>query len=233
MRKSIRNQEWKKALSYYKQSKGEERRYENPLVFNTKESCGITWADKQPVSRIYSTKQVLELAIELEKKAKRKKPTDLYNYGMLLYHLSYYGKLENLAVWDHRNYGVPAYTSTTDSISYESDYYNIPWRAGMNSTEELDNYFNLTSAKGYFDKAYSKLKSPEEKAQCAFMQALCWQKNGDQILGKHKKDYGNKWYYNASVQNPYFKTLKNDFGNTKTYQRAFSTCSYLRMYVGR
>lgn len=229
MRKHIRNQNWQEAQRYYAMGKPEARKYDDPLVFRTREECRVSYYnDKYEVTRIYTTEEVLKMAESLKGKIKKKKSTDLFKYGLLLYNLSYYGVLENLSVYDHRNYGVPAYTGLRDSTTYESVYYPIPRNQGMRLVAELDNYFNLTEAAAYFQKALKKSKSEEERAQCAFMLALCWQKTGDAKIKLSKTDY-----VSTSLANPYFKLLKNEFGGTQTYQSAYGTCAYLRMFAGK
>ncbi len=227
MRKYVRNLNWQEALAYYKLSMPERVKYEDPIIFRTKEQCGISFGQEKS-DRLYTTKEVLLLAQDLKTKAKKNKATDLFNYGLLLYNLSYYGRLENLSVYDRRNYGIPAYTGLMDSIMYESNYYPIPAHQGLPHVPELDNYFNLSEAQIFFTKALKKSKIREEKAKCVFMLALCWQKTGDKQAGGMAKDY-----VSTSLRNPYFKIFKNDFVETPIYKRAFGTCSYLRMFAGR
>lgn len=97
---------------------------------------------------------------------------------------------------------------------------------------------NCSLPKMYYQKALIVAKTDEQKAKCYYMIAKC-----------ERNDYYNNQYNPSkdSWENEYairsskinfiawngFKTLKNDYSNTKYYQEVINECGYFRTYISQ
>lgn len=193
---------------------------------------------KQAAKNIYTIRQILELAQKLKTNADNdvlSSAKDKFLYGTLLYNLSFYGKnhyiLDNH--WNHSQ-------SKTTYYDYDSidthiflngeDLYSMPLH------NSYQNYFHLNTAEKYLNDALPKLSTDEEKAQCTFLLAKCWQKRCPTLM-KYNTEYRYMEdlsdYVGHSKKNPYFKNFASIFKNTKTQEQIFNSCSYYRMYLGK
>lgn len=144
----------------------------------------------------------------------------MLQYGMGLYGMSHYGIA-------HRAYDY--YRSGSDDNAYYAD------TSRMRMSASRQQYYNPTEAEKVFVQAAQKAINPETKAMALFMAAKCWQKRCPipaegrpySWSGPNEKDP----YYRNSLQNPYFQRLKSEAGNTRFYEEAESTCSYLDDYA--
>jgi len=141
----------------------------------------------------------------------------LFQYATGLYGISYYGK---------STYNVTYYRSSTDPLSY---FNSDQRKAAPVYTQE---YYGAMTAEKLFAKAAANTTDAELKGKALFMAAKCWQKRCE--TGKAQSYYDQdmiKLYYNNSLNNPYFKQLKNEASSTKLYQEALNTCGYFNDYA--
>ncbi len=139
-----------------------------------------------------------------------------YKMALGLYNITYYGH-----AWELVNY----YRSGSDG-------YRIPKDANNFQKE----YYGCFAAQDYFKKAMELSSDKEFKARALFMMAKCSQKQLQQPEYDYNADY--KTYDQALdaytikfKTNSDFPELKNNYGQTKFFNEAFNTCSYLRDYV--
>ncbi|KAK6024861.1 putative dGTPase [Ostertagia ostertagi] len=141
----------------------------------------------------------------------------LFQYATGLYSISYYGK---------STYNVTYYRSSTDPLSY----FNSDQR--KSAPVYTQEYYGAITAEKLFAQAAANTTDAELKGKALFMAAKCWQKRCE--TGKAQSYYDQdmiKLYYNNSLNNPYFKQLKNEASSTKLYQEALNTCGYFNDYA--
>lgn len=146
-------------------------------------------------------------------------PTDAraaYQYANGLYSMSYYGK-----GWQAVSY----YRSRSDFAAY----YRSDER--RNSGAEKQQYYSVSMAERYYQKAFDNSTDPEMKARCVFLAAKCRQKSCPVISEKKYFSGDEKAYYKYSLESPYFKQLQHDFNTTIFYKQAVGSCSYLQDYL--
>ena len=146
---------------------------------------------------------------------KSKGSGSFYKMALGMYNMTYYGHAWKL---------VQYYRSGSDG-------YSIPAGATVFEKE----YYGCFTAEAYFKKAMDASTDKNFKAKCLFMMAKCAQK---QIKRPQYSDYPNynyermqadeNAYFVKFMNNKYFPVLKKEYGDTKFYQEAFNTCSYLR-----
>ena len=135
--------------------------------------------------------------------------------------MSYYGKADEAYTY---------YRSSSD----DDAYYQTESRTKM--AEDDKDFYGLHSAEKYYQQAFEHSADKEMKARCLFMAAKCWQKRCPvPCTGTDSWFWGsgNDAYFVYSLQSPYFTQLVQDYKGTEYFNRAFSTCSYLRAYVER
>jgi len=122
----------------------------------------------------YPVKAIVELAQKLKTNAVLSAKDKLL-YGTLLYNLSYYRKnhyvLDNH--WNHSQSMVAYYkydSVDTHLFLNGNDLYQMPLH------NSYQTYFHLKSAENYLQNALTGLTLDEDKAQCTFLLAKCWQK---------------------------------------------------------
>jgi hypothetical protein len=138
----------------------------------------------------------------------------LYKIALGFYNMTYYGH-----AWKLTQY----YRSGIDG-------YYIP----DNATAFTKEYYGCFKAHDYFKKAMDAGTDKNFKARCLFMMAKCSQK---QIHQPQYYEFTNNYneydaagidYFKRFKNNNYFPQLKKEYGDTKFYEEAFSSCSYLR-----
>lgn len=143
-------------------------------------------------------------------------------YGLGLYGMTYYGIA-------HRAYDY--YRSGSDDHGYYADSNRLKM------TPSQRQYYDPTEAEKAFVEAAQKATSPETKATALFMAAKCWQKRCPVPPTGRPYSWGgpqpNDPYYKNSLQNPYFRQLVQEAGQTDFYEQARFTCDYLGDYVRR
>ncbi|MBK6634119.1 MAG: hypothetical protein IPG38_07175 [Chitinophagaceae bacterium] len=136
-----------------------------------------------------------------------------------MYNMSYYGH-----AWELVQY----YRSGSDG-------YHIP----VNATGFQKEYYGVCKAQEYFQKALHAGTDKNFKARSFFMMAKCAQK---QVHQPQYDEYSSNWdqydiaykgYWPQFKNNKYFPQFVKDYGNTAFYKEAFSSCSYLRDFVGK
>lgn len=93
---------------------------------------------------------------------------------------------------------------------------------------------DCTLAKMYYSKALAAAKTNEQKAKCQYMLAKC--ERNDFYNGKYAA-VKSRWDIEGDETNflewDGFKSLKNDYPNTKFYQEVLRECGYFRTYVSQ
>ncbi|MCP9751745.1 hypothetical protein [Ferruginibacter sp. HRS2-29] len=174
----------------------------------------------------FETKKTTKLAFAQEMlRLKKLAETDkvnaakyLYKMALGLYNTTYYGHAWQL---------VQYYRSGSDG-------YFIPEGA----TGFQKEYYGCFTAHGYFKRAMQESNNAEFKAKCLFMMAKCDQKvlrqpqYSDFGYDKYDDyDAAAKKYYDNFRNNKYFPQFIKEYGNTKFYQEALTSCSYLRDFI--
>ncbi len=236
-RKYMLAEKWDLALNIYQELPAAytERMGSNPANFYINDY--IEDDSLQLKKNTYSIKQILELAQKLKAIADENTASsarDKLLYATLLYNLSFYGK-NHYILDNHWNHSM----SETAYYDYDSidthlylngqDLYDMPLH------KSYQNYFHLTTTAKYLQQALPALKTEEEKAQCTFLLAKCWQKHCPREMRynteyKYMEDISD--YIGHSAKNPYFKTLSTLYKKTRMQEEIFSSCSYYRMYLG-
>ncbi len=178
----------------------------------------IEWDAQDSTSQITKLQFARQMAV-LKGKSDAE---SMLQYGIGLYAMSHYGIA-------HRAYDY--YRSGTDDNAYYAD----TGRLSMSFARQQ--YYNPTEAERIFVQIAQKTTNAETKAKALFMAAKCWQKRCP--LPPDGRPYSwmgpgqNDPYYRNSLQNPYFRRLKVEVGNTNFYAEAESRCSYLEDYAKR
>jgi hypothetical protein len=194
----------------------------------------INYTPKMDSLRTFSVAKILTLANTLKQNADKKIAKDQYLYGVLLYNLSYYGKAHNVVDnhWSHSNYNISSYYKT-DSVNVYY-YQNEKQFEAQKMSPLFYNYFYCTDAEAYLHKALDNLQTPEEKTNCLWMLAKCWQKRCPVKITRNKEygyveSYGD--YVNNALKNPYFKQLQTQYTATQAYQNVKGNCDYFKLYL--
>jgi hypothetical protein len=138
----------------------------------------------------------------------------LYKMALGFYNMTYYGHAWKL----------------TQYYRSGSDGYYIP----DNATAFTKEYYGCFKAHDYFKKAMDAGNDKNFKARCLFMMAKCSQKQIHQPQYFEFSSSYDKYtaaetdYFKLFKNNKYFPQLKKEYSNTKFYEEAFSSCSYLR-----
>lgn len=213
----LRDYEYEKALSWFSKAKGksaEPKIDTDPfieLLYDREENFDNENANYTKVS---FTKEMLRLQ-NLAQTNKAQSSASYYKMALGMYNMTYYGHAWKLVQY-YRS-GSDGYSIPVDATNFEKEYYGA------------------FTAETYFKKAMDASTDKNFKAKCLFMMAKCAQK---QIKRPQYSDYPNynydimqadeNAYYVKFRNNKYFPALKKEYGNTRFYQEAFNTCSYLR-----
>ena len=168
-----------------------------------------------PYTKLTLAKKLLELETKIKSGGAGEDRSQLYyRYASALYNMSYYGNSWN-AVAYYRSGG--DWNEATDKLPWEKEYYGV------------------STARDFYQKAYEAATNREFKAACLFMVAKCAQRqiprptyNFDSYEAYDKAE---ALFLQTFRNNPLFGRFKTEFGNTRFYQYAFNRCSYLRDYV--
>jgi hypothetical protein len=143
---------------------------------------------------------------------------NIYRYANGLYSMTYYG-----LCWKADMYS----RSGSDDLGYYAD------TTREHLLPEYRNYYSAEEALKYYQMAFNKSKDKELSAKCLFMLSKCWQKNAV-IPKEYVYDPAqNDPYYLYTLKSPYFLQLNKEFNQTKTFEKLFEECSYLKLYVRR
>lgn len=213
----LRDYEYEKALSWFSKAKGKIAEPEidtDPfieLLYDREENFDN---EKANYTKVSFTKEMLRLQ-KLASTNKTQASASYYKMALGMYNMTYYGHAWKLVQY-YRS-GSDGYAIPADATNFEKEYYGA------------------FTAEAYFKKAMDASSDKNFKAKCLFMMAKCAQK---QIKRPQYSDYPNynyevmkadeDAYYVKFMNNKYFPAFKKEYGNTKFYQEAFNTCSYLR-----
>jgi hypothetical protein len=156
---------------------------------------------------------------ELQKKEKGAKATsaDLYELAVGYYNMTYYGRAWQMVRYDRT--GGDGFSIPPDALPYEKEYYGC------------------FTAEKYYRKAFMRSDDPNFKARCIFMMAKCAQKTA--IGSPPGYDFGydtnglKDFHILAFKYSKYFPQLVKNYRNTKFFNEAYNTCSYLRDFVNK
>jgi hypothetical protein len=107
------------------------------------------------------------------------------------------------------------------------EYYYSPWDIDKTYSKKLT---DMGLAKYYYQKAYDNASTNEQKAKCAYMLAKC-----------ERNEYYNTTIFTQSewdvsgadfLEWEGFKLLKNNYSDTKFYQKVINECGYFAKYTG-
>ena len=177
---------------------------------NTNPFIDLLYDQVSPVDGETFTTSKLSFATEMQRldklSVKDKKNASKYFYKMALgiYNMSYYGGSYALVEYDR---------DSNDGYMLRFDNDKL-----RNRTAFTKEYYSCYKAHDYFKKAMDGSVDKNFKARCLFMMAKCFQKTGQ----------GDE---NAFTESKYFPQLIKEYGNTKFYKEAFTSCSYLRDFV--
>ncbi|MDZ4757573.1 MAG: hypothetical protein SGJ10_05475 [Bacteroidota bacterium] len=152
------------------------------------------------------------MALEQKIKSSQANEKEVLKYANGLYNISYWGNCTSLT-----EYG---FVSNFQSYS-NSKYENI-----TNTMTNLYVYpmFDCETAKKYYLRAAYKSTNREFQAQCFFFAAIC--ELNDYYISDHYNE-GNSWDFKINLYSSNFKIMKQNYKDTKYYQDALKTCSYI------
>ena len=235
-RKYMLNEQWEDAIKLYEQCPLSFTSQLGPNPANFYINDYIETDSSQLHKNTFTVKQILQLAQKLKALADQQTPAsakDKLLYATLLYNMSYYGKNHYILDNHWYQYGSNTAYFRHDSINThlyinDQDVYEMPLH------QPFQNYFHLYHAEKYLQLAQADLSNPEDKTQCAFLLAKCWQKRCPSIK-KYNEEYQYfedlSDYVGNAVKNPYFAQLASQVQKTKLQEQIFNTCSYYRMYL--
>jgi hypothetical protein len=181
------------------------------LLYDQEE--GLAAEAKFRTTKLAFAEEMLRLQ-KLSETDKINAATYLYKMALGFYNITYYGHAWKL----------------TQYYRSGSDGYYIP----DNATAFTKEYYGCFKAHDYFKKAMDAGTDKNFKARCLFMMAKCSQK---QIRQPQYYEFGSNYdkyeaagadYFKRFKNNSYFPQLKKEYGDTKFYEEAFSSCGYLR-----
>jgi hypothetical protein len=250
--KYVRDKNWTMAKQLVGESDmySRSRNYYNPFIMHYDSYLSPSKIDS---SRSFlSAEEFFDLGDKLKLKVKHNgSGQDHLNYGMYLWSTTYHG-LNSITDGSGLNYHY-SMTANDKIAYYDVDTFKTSHWLDLNnrdilfkaSKEALDHY-NAYSAEYHFKKAFNLLENRETKAMTCFLLAKCYQTRAPQNKSVSEEDGDFSWsvldpieykggLYESfelhSLTNPYFKTLKYDFGDTETYRIAFDECSYLEYFL--
>ena len=210
----LRDNDYKQAITWFSRAPSAlgliEKDPFKELLFDQEERLGD---DKVTCTKLTFAREMLRLQ-DLVKTDKAHAADHLYKMALAYYNTTYYGY-----AWEVVEYNRSG-----------SDGYYIP----KDATAFVKNYYGCFLAHDQFKRAMDASTDKEFRAKCLFMMAKCSQKQirqpqyGDFPGDWDKYEAASKTYYTEFRKNQYFPQLKKEFGQTRFYQEAYNTCSYLR-----
>jgi hypothetical protein len=239
--KYMRVQDWKSALQLYESMPLAMQNYKtaHPYTFAPRD---IIYYDDIP--NPVNTIDVIKKALQLQTTIKANKATakDYLDYGTLLYNTSAYGA-NHFLMGNHFRYQDQLYSTanknftaniyfTKATVPY-SNYSYTP----IQIPASYKNYFRVKHAIPFLQKAAIGLVKPADKAKAYFMLAKIWQNNLDSeiinpstYVTEEEERKIMKNYLRLSINNPYFKNIK-DLGINDTYNQLYSGCNNFRYFI--
>jgi hypothetical protein len=170
--------------------------------------------EKRTTTKLAFAKEMAE-AKKLAETDKTTAAKSYYKMATGMYNITYYGHAWQL---------VQFYRSTVDGYAIPKDATNFE-----------KEYYGCYAAHDMFKKAMNTSVDRNFKAKCLFMMAKCSQKTAARRYGYMEPDYtyekaeaAEKAFWPLFKNNKYFPTLIKEYKDTKFYEEAFSSCSYLR-----
>jgi hypothetical protein len=215
----LREGKYAKAIEWLKKSATSSPLNKNPfadLLYDREEQ--LTSEKKFSTSKLVYAQEMLRLQT-LSKTDKTNAAKHLYKMALGFYNTTYYGH-----TWEIVQYNRSG-----------SDGYYIPEKATAFEKE----YYGCATAHNTFKAAMEASNDKEFKARCLFMMAKCSQKTVQQ---PQYFQYTNNWdaydkanakYFPTFKNNTYFPQFVSQYKNTKFYEEAFNSCSYLRDFVNK
>ncbi|MBL7701806.1 MAG: hypothetical protein JNM14_06120 [Ferruginibacter sp.] len=212
----LREYDYAKAIDWFKRSADKKTINKNPFV-----DLLYDREEQLPAEKKFSTTK-LAFAQEMQKleQAAKQPATAAQSYYKLalgMYNMSYYGHTWELVQY-YRS-GSDGYYIPKDATGFQKEYYGV--------TKALD----------YFEKAMNASADKNFKARCLFMMAKCAQK---QVHQPQYSEYSTNWdkydeaqkaYWPKFTNNKYFPQFIKEYSSTAFYKEAFNSCSYLRDFV--
>jgi len=167
------------------------------------------------MSKVDYAKQMYSLQQSIAKEKSGEALANLYfKLALGEYHSSTYGNS-----WMFKSYYWSSYDSYSQAVS--------GWQK---------DYIHTATAKKWFEKAYQSSKNKEFRAKCVFWMAKCEQKEfeySDDTRWQYYENFKDSPFYMHSMENAYFKLLKNQFKDTRLYQAAVRECTYFADFISR
>lgn len=223
--KYLRNHDFNRAVSTFKKV--------SPAVMNTivlSNPFRVSYSDRQDLEEddmkpFYTKLSFAKKMLELQQKIERQKQAqDMFDFATGLYSMTYYG---------NSSYAYTYYRSSVD----DKAYYITTGKNAPKADAEKE-FYGAFKAETYYLKAAAAFSGNKEmQAQSLFMAAKCWQKRCPPDFGKpdakpkNYYQYGDYDYYLYSLTSPHFAKLVKEYADTKAFQEAYNTCSYLRNYA--
>jgi hypothetical protein len=215
----LREGNYTKAIEWLKKSANSSPLNKNPfveLLYDREEQ--LPEEKKFTTSKLAFAQEMLRLQ-GLVKTDKANAAKHLYKMALGLYNTTYYGH-----TWEIVKY----YRSGSDG-------YYLP----ENATAFEKEYYGCQTAHNTFKAAMEASSDKNFKARCLFMMAKCSQKTVQQ---PQYFQYPNNWdaydkaysnYLPTFKNNTYFPQFVKEYKDTKFYDEAFNSCSYLRDFVSK
>jgi tetratricopeptide (TPR) repeat protein len=166
----------------------------------------------------YNKKVILRRMLELKKQAEQPGPQQAeacYLLGNAYYNFTYWGK----------NWMMFAYGKSVGEL-YHSPY--VSWENYSfepNSTNFFKEYFQLSRANAYYQKAFKAKPAEDLAARIIFMLGTC------DKYAHHDFDHP---YWEEDETEPYispiFNTFRDQFGHTEVFKDCLNTCPELADY---
>lgn len=215
----LREGNYTKAIEWLKKSPSADAIHKNPfvdLLYDREEQ--LLTEKKFTTSKLAFAQEMLRLQ-GLSKTDKANAAKHLYKMALGLYNTTYYGH-----TWELVQY----YRSGSDG-------YYMP----DNATAFEKEYYGCYASHNNFKAAMEASSDKNFKAKCLFMMAKCSQKTVHQ---PQYSEFASNWDEYDKAQAKYLPTFKNnvyfpqfvkEYKNTKFYEEAFNSCSYLRDFVAK
>jgi hypothetical protein len=215
----LREGNYTKAIEWLKKSANSSPLNKNPfveLLYDREEQ--LPTEKKFTTSKLAFAQEMLRLQ-SLAKTDKANAAKHLYKIALGLYNTTYYGH-----TWEIVQYGRSG-----------SDGYYMP----DNATAFEKEYYGCFAAHTNFKAAMEASADKNFKARCLFMMGKCSQKTVHQ---PQYSEFASNWDEYDKAQAKYLPTFKNnvyfpqfvkEYKDTKFYDEAFNSCSYLRDFVSK
>ena len=169
--------------------------------------------------KLYNKKAILKRMIELQKQAEQAGPQQAeacYLLGNAYYNFTYWGQN-----WMMFSYGQSVAELTKSLYTSFENYSFMP-----NGKTYFKEYYQLSRAVAYYQKAYQAKPDAELAARITFMLGTC------DKYAHHDwdRDYWEDEEEKDPYISPFFDTFRDQFGNSAAYRECLSDCPELADY---